>query len=250
MEFIDDRRLLATLNPALGNPPSFVLMDTGKDINGAPPQALLRFSRYFSGDYLFPLMERGAHEPSTAESVAPFHQDPSQRIVVFDFSYTPCYFILKVESLLELLESHEGSEIEWDEWKSHVVIPIRNLGRVVLSWVSGCRLFLVRSADSDPLAREMDIYDFSMQGRAKYLLDLGPEAGARCLSPTGAKAWAPWDAMRDARCGHDGIIFCDVSTTTCRFIGKETKCDLALCYQLPNGAAGDGPCVLHIWTIL
>ena len=221
MEFIDNYRLLVSLEPTSGDTPSVVLMDTEKDIKGTPQQTFFRLPLGFGGERLHLLLERGAHEPSPAESMAPFHRDPSQRIVVFNFTYAQCCLVLKVASLLELLESHEGSEIGWDVWGSYAVGPTINLARVKLVWVSGCRLFTVCSLDSDPPPWEMVVYDFSIQGRAKYLIGVGPGLPS-CFSPIRVKVRIPRDVLFDAHCGHDGIIFRQyVSTTTCRFPWEE-----------------------------
>jgi hypothetical protein len=70
---------------------------------------------------------------------------------------------------LELLRDHGGTEVGWNEWKEHVVIPSRPPGtrapRAVQ--VSGCRLIFVDSTATGS-GYQMEVFDFSMQGRAKY----------------------------------------------------------------------------------
>ena len=67
--------------------------------------------------------EQGAYKSSPLESIAPFHQDPAQCIVMLSMTYADCYLIFQVEALLRLAEDCKGSEIKWDEWKSIVIIP-------------------------------------------------------------------------------------------------------------------------------
>ena len=58
--------------------------------------------------------------------MAPFYQDPAQRVVALQLPDSFGYLILRIGALSKLLEGSEGSEIGWDEWKSHVVIPSRS----------------------------------------------------------------------------------------------------------------------------
>lgn len=55
--------------------------------------------------------------------LAPFHQDPTQRIVALTMPHAFGYLVLPVEPLLKLVEGREGCEITWDEWKKHAIIP-------------------------------------------------------------------------------------------------------------------------------
>ena len=78
-------------------------------------QTLLHLSDFFiNAGPLGLLFGRGTHEPSPAESQAPFYQDPAQRVVVLDQISVLSYLVLRVGALLELIESREGSEVEWE----------------------------------------------------------------------------------------------------------------------------------------
>src|SRR5579872_4411038 len=94
------------------------------------------------------------------------------------------YPTFRVRSLTEMLESREGSEIQWDEWKSHVVLPSITLDNPdhLNTWVSGCRLFFLDAPYVDTATR-MEVYDFGVRGRAKYLGDRVAEkrSGVRYL---------------------------------------------------------------------
>ena len=69
-------------------------------------------------------------------------------------------------ALLELTESHEGSKIQWDEWKGCVVMPSIDVDPedILGAWVFGCRLFYIISTCSS-LGAEMKVFDFSIQDR-------------------------------------------------------------------------------------
>jgi hypothetical protein len=169
-ELIDDYRLLITLKPRPDATPCLALIDTGKDIGGTPIQTTFHLS-YSTFPYL--TWERGMHNPPHAESLAPFHQDPAQRIIALQFQFDEFFLVLRVGALLELFKDREGTEIGWDEWKNHVVIPslFRSVRRLRSVQVSGCRLiyFWLTPSGSGSV---MEVFDFSMQGRAKYLTGL------------------------------------------------------------------------------
>lgn len=219
MRFIDDYRLLAGLKPvSRGAPPSLALMDTRKDTGGVPLQTLFHLSPYFRDGLLSLLMERGAHEPSPEEFVAPFYRDPSQRIIALDLPYTRCYPVVRVGSLLELLEDHEGSEVGWDEWKSRLILPSIYYRKLGLAWVSGSRLFVLQLEKNDPPTSRIVSYDFSVQGCAKHLseetnADLG---GVKYLSPAAMSKSIPYDTMLGTFGAHDSFIFSYVSVTVFR----------------------------------
>ena len=158
----------------------------------------------FCGFELSLLFERGAHKPSSAECLAPFHQDCTQRIAALR-AISSC-IIFPVETLSRLAEGREGCEISWGEWKEHVVIPEVSLDFCV----SGCRLFCITPGERYPLVT-MEVYDYSMQGRAKYLSEQidADRGGVRYLAPTGAVGELHWGRM--CGMGHDGVVLLGVS---------------------------------------
>ena len=132
-EFIDDYRLLAVLGATQNESASLALIDAVHDVEGTPMKTVFLLPPCigdFQGIHL--LLEQGAYEPSPAESLAPFHQDPSQRIAVLYIELTKYYLVLRVGALLEFGDSR-GSEIGWDRWKSCVAIPPINLGQLIRS---------------------------------------------------------------------------------------------------------------------
>ena len=191
-------------------------MDTKQDVGGAPSQTSFHLSPYFRGPRRPSIiLERGAHKPSPVGYLAPFHQDPAQRIVTLAMPYSFGYLIFPAEALLKLAEGREGCEIEWDEWKKHVAIPSIHQPDFVNVWVSGCRLFSIASPGYG-LDAHMEVYDFSVRGRAEYLHeqpnpDLG---GVRYLAPTGVVAQLPWDIdeLLDMNGSHGNVVFLRVSS--------------------------------------
>jgi len=193
-------------------------------------------------------IERGAYEPSSAERMAPFHQDRTQRIAALSVRGS-CYLVFPVEALLRLAKGREGYEVGWDEWKMHVVVPSIPESDLILFCISGCRLFCVILTGSSDA--EVELYDFSLRGRAKYLseqanADLG---GVRCLASTEATAWFPWDVddLSDMKGGHDGIAFFCVSVPLFSCAMK-----LSDVVQIPNvyaaDASGEEEGVLCMWS--
>ncbi|KAF9643426.1 hypothetical protein BDM02DRAFT_1471703 [Thelephora ganbajun] len=233
VEFIDDYRLLV-LKSSPHALPSIVVMDTRKDAGGIPVQMLFHLSPYFH-NFRYPclLFERGAHKPSPAEDLAPFHHDHTQRIVALVMQQPFGYLLFRVGALLKLIEGREGGEIEWDEWKTHVVIPSINLGDqsgLIDIWVSGCRLFTITSANHSPDV-QMGVYDFSMQGCAKYQsgqvdVDLG---GVRYLLPIEAKVRLPLEAseLLSAYGGNDSVVFFHIPGASTEG-GSKRKSDLQI----------------------
>ena len=156
-------------------------------------KTVFHLPRRFRGLYL--TLERGGHKPSPVESLAPFHQDPTQRIVMLYTRSYLHYLVVRVAVFLELFKDREGTEIGWDEWNHHVVTPSVDLEDVAhIFRVSGCRLFFICSTRED-LGFQIRICDFSMQGRVKYSSEResGKFGIVKCLSLTGAWAQIPWD---------------------------------------------------------
>ena len=177
-------------------------------------QTSFRFSPlYIHSTYMSLMLERGVHKPSPAESMAPFHQDPTQRIIALRVHYPPHYLVLRVGALLELLKGREGTEVEWDEWENHVAFPsLCSSGPASRGvQVSGSRLFHMYFSDFVPC---MSVYDFSLHGRAKYSskqTDIGLGVVNR-LSSTGAQVPVPLEEFFDCGSSHESIIFSRVST--------------------------------------
>ena len=190
-------------------------MDTEKNVGGVPAQTTFQLSPYFRDfDYPSLFVERGMHEPSPAGRLAPFHQDPTQRIAALYMSYPPCCPVFLVEALVKLAEGREGCNIEWDEWKKHVVIPSISQSDLGDVWVTGCRLFRITPA-AIGTGTEVEVYDFSRKGRVEYLSERSnPDLnGVGYLSSTGGNAKLPWGAneLLGVGGGHDSIAFFRVS---------------------------------------
>ena len=217
MEFIDDYRLLVSLDSTVATPPSVVVMDTEKNVGGVPMQTFFHLSPWHvNSGMLSLLLEPGMHKPSPGESLAPFHQDPTQRIVVLDSLATVHFLVLRVGALLELLENNEGSDIAWDDWKSNVAIPFLKHGMIDKYWVSGCRFFSTTSVSGT----HMGVHDFSIRGRTKHLTKRVNEklGGIRYLLPSKVRREMQWEFVHNPQSGHDSIVFCHVSVTKAYFL--------------------------------
>lgn len=231
VEFIDDYRLLVILRRTWREPPSLLLVDTEKIVGGAPVKTIFHLSAHFYPEsYL--LQVRGMHNPSPAESLAPFYRDPTQRIAALPLRRSLGFLVFRVGALLELTESHEGSKIQWDEWKGCVVMPSIDVDPedILGAWVFGCRLFYIISTGSS-LGAEMKVFDFSIQGRANYLSEqvnagLG---GIRCLSPIDAGAQVSRFRLLYANGNNDGVILTYVSVTLSCALRGSTNWALACC---------------------
>ena len=170
-------------------------------------------SKFTSCEPLEFLLKRGAHESPPAESLAPFHQDPAQRIVGLITQSSQAYPFFRVGALLKLLEGREGTEILWDEWKSRVVTPSVDLddSSLLNYHVLGCRLSILCRTPPDT-GLQMEVYDFSIQGYAKYRTRRANArlGGVKYLSSTGAKVRVPFDGFLT---GYYSNIFSYVSVT-------------------------------------
>ena len=167
MEPIDDYRLLVSLSLTTSALSSLVLIDTENNMGRNPIQT------NFSLPYLrcpHFVSDRGGPAPFPLGSPAPFHHDPSQRIIAFSSLSRPRLLVLQVGALLELSRDRGGTEIRWDEWKNHLTVPYRSrwIRGPRMVHASGCQLIFVDPAVTDS-GFVMEVYDFSVRGRAKCL---------------------------------------------------------------------------------
>lgn len=225
-------------------------MDTGKDVEGAPMRTLFHLSSHLANSgFLYLQLEWGTHKPSPVESLAPFHQDPTQRIIALGTQYSWTYLVFRVGTLLKLLESREGTEIVWDEWKSHVFTPSINLADLTLLNIRilGCRLFVVcwNISSSGP---QLEVYDFSIQGCAKYRtqrVSVGLSGvELKYLASTGARVQIHRDGLMTVLSGHDGLLFSHVSVSAPHSLRVRLNQALLV---IPQQLDGDQR-VLHVWT--
>ena len=214
MEFVDDHRLLVSLEPADDAPPSLAFIDTANGIGSVPMQTSFHLSHHFCGfQHASLLLEPGGHKPFHARSPVPFYEDPAQRIAVLDIQYRSYYLVIRVGALLELLRSHEGSAVGWEEWKSCVMIPSIAPKENIHICVSGCRLFVIHKGGYVP-SLQIETYDCSIRGCGKYLggrVDRGPEQ-VRCLMSTGKRVQIAFGyELLNTHSGHYGVILYKVS---------------------------------------
>ena len=189
MEFIDEYRLLISFRSTIVDPlPSLVLMDTERETGGNPIQTTFRLPGFRWPTFI---SDSGVHTPFPAVSPAPFHQDPSQRLIVLDLRTYPSYLVLQVEKLLKLSRDREGTDVRWNEWKDHITVPwtsqscwIRGPRTV---YVSGCFLTFVNPAAGDA-GVEMEVFDFGVKGRTRrFCKEIGGFGVMDHLSSVGGK---------------------------------------------------------------
>ena len=156
-------------------------------------------------------------------NASPFYPDSSQRIVALSPSHINTRYVIKTELLLELARRWTNRDIEWDEWRTHMIeVAVGDHERM---WITGCRLFFITPGDAQsPGKAYLQMYDFSHRGRAKSLNTpaAGENGGVRRMSQCSAKRELPWDAL-DICCstvGHDSIAFCVVSIDSSIFCSQ------------------------------
>jgi hypothetical protein len=150
------------------------------------------------------------------------------------------YLFFPMRVLLEPFKSREGSVVtRWDEWKGHAVMsyishPDHGLGTLRV-WMSGCRVFSVYLRDNDPSV-QMEVYDFSIEGRAKHLSEqVSTELGGiGFLLPAWESGPIPRKKLFDAPAHgvEECIVLTRVSATALTYsLWKETKKGLS--YRFP-----------------
>ena len=200
-------------------PPRLVLLNTEQEVD-EPKLAQTTFwfdsheNRYMETFSLH--LDQGGHEPTHEEdSLAPFCRDPSQRILALEFHQDIYVFVLKTEVLLELAREHGGAELEWEQWRTHVIEVLLPSDTASL-WASGPRLFCLRHAEQwrDEMSW-LDVYDFSRRASARHMREVAYDnAGVtRQMGPSVERHRVPWraDTVHLANGGHDSIIFVEVN---------------------------------------
>ena len=157
-------------------------------------------------------LDQSGHEPTPEEdSLAPFYQDPSQRILVVEFFEGKSVFVMKTEALLELARGRGGTELGWEQWRAHVVEAPADNSRFL--WVSGPRLFCVRRENENAW---LDVYDFSPRASARHMQKVAYyDAGIMWqIGPNTERRRLPQHTAigHYANGGHDSIVFLEVIT--------------------------------------
>ena len=107
---------------------------------------------------------QGGQEPSCADHLfAPFHPDPSQRLLAIQYlNYVPAA-VMKAETVLRLAQERKGEDLWWPEWEEHVTW-VTHVWRPNGRWVSGSRLCCAYAADfefENDCPSFAEVYDFS-----------------------------------------------------------------------------------------
>ena len=212
--FVDDFWLAFILSSCESDvPPRLVLLNTEQSV-GDPKLAQTTFwlgtdeDQQVGTPYLH--LDQGGHEPTPEEdSLAPFYQDPSQRILTVKFFRGGSVFVMKTEALLELARECGGTELGWGQWRAHVVEVADNSEFL---WVSGPRLFCMRRKHRNPW---VDVYDFSPRASALHVEEVANYEGetVRTMEPSLDWHGLLWhaDGIYFANSGHDSIVFVGVN---------------------------------------
>ena len=160
------------------------------------------------------------YTPSPDElTAAPFHSDPSQRILALKFREHG-WDVVNVELLLKLARERESQSIGWDEWKTKI-IQVNETSSIDCVWISGCRLFCVTSSRGVLERSSLQIYDFSYASRAKSLASVQSTdtgGGTRQMLPSLDRYRLPWSAralsLATPTAGHDSVVVFVVSMLT------------------------------------
>jgi len=154
-------------------------------------------------------LDQGGYKPSPEErSFAPFFQASSQPVLVVSLSWCNIVFVVKTDALLRLARERRGTELQWEQWKSHAV-EVQLGGRGAAVWVSGPRFFCVYRAGGGIW---LEVHDFSPRASARHMRTTTGQDGAvrqMARKPTMRKLCLPPNTrgLRFPGGGHDSIAF-------------------------------------------
>ena len=206
--FIDDHWFL--LAPEwLRASPGLVFINTEQPKTDRPKLTRTTFLFEPGVSTLETFFEKGGQKISSEEDLlAPFYQDPSQRILVILVSGHPrtSLFVVKIEALLGLAREWGGADLEWGQWGTNMIEVPFEAGLEIHPWVSGCRLFFrcwFYLGDS----AWMDVHDFSPRASARYMEIVCDGNGKflRNMRPSVRKHVLPWVFFHFSGGGHDSI---------------------------------------------
>ena len=202
-----------------GGPPQLHVFNTIRGTVQNPVQTSFSLPYNHRGFPLRLLSGPCWHAPFPDElRTAPFHSDPSQRIIALNFGGSQ-WFVVNTEKLLELALRWQGKDIQWDKWEAKLVgVTIGGVyGRDCVQ-VSGCRLFCIVSNSTGIRRSFLRVLDFSHAGRTKELdaqSAVGTDETTRqwSLSSDGYELpWFPYEFyQRGLAVAHDSVVFRFVS---------------------------------------
>ena len=192
-------------------------------------------------------------------TTSPFYSDPSQRILALSIDEYE-WLTINVELLLELAREREGSRIEWEEWGVNTIQIQVGEDTINRIGVFGCRLFCIMSSMDEggiPLSY-LRTYDLNHAGRAKHLRVVGSldsDGGVRRISPSLDGYKLPWHPGgldgATLSAGHDGFIFCVVSTlrSCSRRFTTERRFSVCRFFQERDPFSIPPTRTLHAWSL-
>ena len=195
-----------------------MLLNTEQAATGDPKLTQTTFHFELHANTLEIIFEKDGQKASSEEdSFTPFYQDPSQRILAMKVckDFDTFIFVVKTEVLFGLARKWGEADLEWGQWRTHVVeVP---LGVESDPWVSGSQLFCVCSFMWDEDAW-MNVYDFSPRALARYkgaVCDGYENLVLRSVRPSVRGHHLPWDffTIHFSDGGHDTVAHFVVKTS-------------------------------------
>ena len=186
-------------------------------------------------------LDKGGHEPTPEEDLlAPFYQDPSQRILALEFHGDRPVFVMKTAILLELARKHTGKKLGWGQWRTYVIEVESHFGNGPF-WVYGPRLFCMRWKEVEDVW--VDVHDFSPRPSARHIRKLAYDSPGVMWQMRPNVQWChlPWHAtvVRFANGGHDSIVFLKVNALAPRARPKPDRSAV----QKERGSF-----IVHLWN--
>ena len=188
----------------------FLNAEQPKSDRPKPARTTFRFEPGVSALETF--FEKGGQKASPEEDLlAPFYQDPSQRILAIEVCGHPhvAFFAVKIEALLGLVREWGGADLEWGQWGTNAVEVPFEKGSEVHPWVSGSRLFCRCWFSAFGGDEWVDVYDFSPRASARYMGTVcdGDGKFLRSMRSSVRKQVLPWELLYFSDGGHDSVAY-------------------------------------------
>lgn len=154
----------------------------------------------------------GGHEPSCTDDLsAPFHPDPSQRVLVVKFADCEDVLVMKAEAILKLVQERKDEDLQWEEWEDYATW-ISSTGPPDGLWIADHRLRCMIL--TDPGVPLMDVYDFGTQASGRYT-KMVKDGFVQSFAPSATKNLPlEFSHSFDAYASYDSIVFATVKLTT------------------------------------
>lgn len=203
LTFVNENSFVVISDSRQGGSPRLHVFNTKRGTTHRPAETSFSLPYNHSGSSFRLLSEPCGYAASSDElATAPFHPDPSQRIIALNFGEV-LWFVVNAEKLLELALGWEGKNIQWDEWEAKLIRV--TVGRVTgwdYAWVSGCRLFCIVFSGTGGQRSHLRVLDLSRPGNAKEFEALDRVG----TGETGTRQWSPSLDGYELPWGHSAFL--------------------------------------------